>query len=380
MVNTLFQRVCKKSAGLEVIKRLLEETGNPHLTFPTVHVAGTNGKGQTSVKIAKALEKGGYKVGLYTSPHIVNMEERISINGVLIPRETALNYFYDLEQLIGKHQLEPIFFDCITWMGFCYFARENVDIAVIEAGLGGILDQTNVIQPCLSIITSIGIDHVDYLGDTKEKIAEKKAGIIKLHTPVVLGPKALIPVFVARATHLKAPIHLVKEESPLYEQENTFVAKRALQVLSKQFPVSEEAIEEGIKQNLPCRFERRGKGIYDVAHNPAAFARLKEALEWTYPHQTFHFVIGINRNKDIKQCLMEIEPLARHIHFVSSDHCESATPEKLGDILKTFSACPFSVEETIEAGVKCAKTATEEENIFVVCGSFYIMAQALRKH
>jgi len=365
-LQELFSRRTKKRSNLFIMTKLLKALGNPHLAYPTIHIAGTNGKGSVAAKIAAAFTASGYKTGLYTSPHLFFYEERITIDGKKIPQETVLKYDQDLPK-----DLDPNFFECTTCFAFRYFAEQNVDIAIIEAGLGGMLDSTNVIHPILSVITSIGMDHSEILGDSLEKIAADKAGIIKRKVPVILGPRAAFKPIFARAEKLKAPLTLVDDG-----QDNQEIAKSVLDALSKQFQFSSEAVESGLKCSLPCRFERRGNMILDVAHNPDGFARLKTSLERKYPHQKFYFVIGMNKNKDHKSCLMQIADIARHIYFVQADHPDSTQREKLAKALQGLSDCSYSCEKTVEEGIEKAKAATLENEILVICGSFYLMPKA----
>jgi len=376
-IEDLFRRRPKKQQLQSDAWRLLKEWGNPQQAYPIVHIAGTNGKGQIASKIAFALQQGGYKVGLFTSPHLFNFEERITINEWTIPREKVVDYDAELVDLAQQLELDPNFFEYATCMGFRYFKEEQVDIAVIEAGLGGLHDSTNVVEPILSIITSISFDHEEYLGYSLEEIAAHKAGIIKPNTPVVLGPHAqLLPMF-QQGKAVDAPIHCVECKSCFYDTENQAVAKEALSILSKRFPMNEECVKKGLKYMLPCRFDKRGNVIYDVAHNPDGFSHLMSGLKYLFPHQKFRFVVGMVAFKDLKGCLEKIKDEVEHIHFVSAKRENSASPEELGHVFQSISSAPFSVERSIEEGMKKAKAATPKDQILVVCGSFYIMADAI---
>jgi dihydrofolate synthase/folylpolyglutamate synthase len=358
MIKTLFSRVAMRRTDLSVIETLLEKWQSPQHSFPSIHVAGTNGKGSVSRKIAAALQSAGYRVGLYVSPHLVDYEERITINGKKIPKEKVMQYYARIDDSA------PNFFECSTCFCFQYFKEQEVDIAVIEAGMGGKLDATNVITPILSIITSISFDHTEYLGDTLDKIAAQKAGIIKRNIPVVLGPRVKFKPIFDRAKEMDAQVTVVNEISPYYEVENNAVAREALELLN----IAEEDIEIGLQARMPCRFERRGNFIYDVAHNPDGFTRLCEAL----PDQTFHFIIGISRRKDIKGCLQAIEHKIKHVHFVSSGREDAATVQELGAIFKSISNRPYSLESDIQTAIE-----NVPNELSVICGSFYIMAEAL---
>lgn len=374
-LTALFSRLPKKCQNNLLMQELLKLYGNPHLTYPTIHVGGTNGKGQVATKIARALEYAGYRVGLYTSPHLIDYAERITINGKKIPHETVVEYDFVMRNLIKKERIDPNFFECTTCYGFRYFQEQNVDIAVIEVGLGGLYDATNVIQPLLSVITSIDFDHMEYLGRTLEDIAYQKAGIIKEHTSLVLGPTAQLLPILETAKKKYAPVHFVKGTYDFYEKENTAIAKIALSLLP--FALPQKAIEKGIASTLSCRFERRGEEVFDVAHNPAGFIQLKNALTYFYPEKKFRFVIGMNQRKDFKQSLQHIENIATHIHFVQADDWQSASVHELADALQSISQTSFDCESSITSGMMHARALKKKEEILVICGSFYIMLDAL---
>lgn len=311
------------------MKRADERLGSPHEKFKTIHVAGTNGKGSVCMKTASVLEQTGLKVGLYTSPHLWDFTERIQINGVKIPKRSA-------EALLDKivHP-ELSFFDCLTLMAFLYFAEEKVDVAVIEAGLGGRFDATNVISPILSVITSIGLDHMAILGDTLEEIAQEKAGIIKPGVPLVVGPSA--------ARFFPSAVHVAHE--PFYELENQSIAKRALQEIG----VFET---RGLEKNPPCRFEQRGGLLFDVAHNPQAFERLAQGLQFHFPGKKFPFYLAFSKDKDWRSCVEVIKPFATSIQMI-----EGTSPRLKKDYPGFEKVRPSDVKEG------------------VVAGSFYIIAE-----
>ena len=269
--------------------------GYSHRQFKTIHVAGTNGKGSVCTKIAAVLQNQGYKVGLYTSPHITTFRERIRINGEMIPEAAA-------EEILSQvYDANLSFFDVLTALAFVYFSAEKVDYAVIEVGLGGRLDATNVIQPILTIITSIGHDHTALLGNTLEEIAREKGGIIKPGAPLITGASA--------APFFPEAIHVRPE--PYYELENRSIAHRALIELGIQS-------EKGLEAMPPCRFQQVGDLLFDVAHNPPAFVRLIEALQYHYPNRKFPFYLAFSQDKDWKTCVEIVAPHALDIAFISS--------------------------------------------------------------
>lgn len=367
VTQELFRRKPKtREDNCEQMLRLLEKYGNPHENFPVIHVAGTNGKGQVSVKIARALQEAGLRVGLYTSPHLYDYCERIMINGQKIPEQTVVRYFEELEGA-------PHFFNSTTVFAMRYFHEEHVDVAVLETGLGGTFDATNVVTPLISVITSVSFDHLEHLGQSLDSIAEQKAGIIKPNTPVVVGPNAkFLPIF-KKAEELSAPLHIIEKRSCFYDTENQLIANEALDLLKNHFAIEDVHIKKGLECSLPCRFEKRKNVIYDVAHNPDGFAKLSNALGHHYPYRKFRFVIGMSKRKDLKACLREIEQKASFVHFVMAKEPDVATPKELAEIFMKISSCPYSIEEEITTGVEKAKAATSKKDILVICGSFYIM-------
>jgi dihydrofolate synthase/folylpolyglutamate synthase len=271
--------------------------GFPHRRFRSIHVGGTNGKGSVATKIASVLQSKGNRVGLYTSPHISTYRERIRINGDMIPEsfaETTLPNIYD-------PSLSP--FDLLTALAFLYFAANQVDYAVIEVGLGGRFDATNVIEPILTVITSIGLEHTAILGGTLEKIAFEKGGIVKPPAPLIVGASAA--PFFPNAIHVEA--------HPFFELENRAIAKRALQELGIHS-------YEGLEVRPPCRFQQVGDLILDVAHNPQAFDGLFRALQSHFPGKKFPFFLGFSKDKDWEACVEIIRPLASEITFLKTEN------------------------------------------------------------
>ena len=279
VIEELFTRRTTAQDRDNPLLEILEQWGNPQEKFSVVHIAGTNGKGSVAMKIAKALQKGGVSVGLFTSPHLIDFEERIVVNDEQISQPEVIAYSEKLNKLIKKHGWEPHFFDCCFAFALRHFAEQKVEIAIIEAGIGGAEDATNIVTPELTIITTIGLDHAEYLGETIEEVASHKAGIIKKDVPVVVGPRAQLPPVFQRAEAVGAPMHIVKTLSPLCELENRAIAKRALELLFSKFPINSQAVNFGIEFRPSCRFEKRGNVSYDVAHNPDGFGSLAKMLK-----------------------------------------------------------------------------------------------------
>lgn len=345
--------------------------GNPDQLFSSIHITGTNGKGSVSLKIAKALEFSGFKTGLYTSPHLSSFRERIQINGEMISNDDFLRYLGSVFHLVDQLQISLTFFEVTTFVAFLYFAEAKVDYAVIEVGLGGRLDTTNMIKPILSVITSIGWDHTHILGDSLEQIAFEKAGIIKEGIPVVVGPKADFEVIHQVAKDRNAPLLKTPPSlHPFYDFENQQTAKKALLLL----PVDQKAINKGLEYRPPCRFEKIPKQnvILDVAHNPSAFQKLTSALQFYYPGRPYRFFIAFSADKDIPGCLKEIIPFAKHIHIVTTSHARLGAVTRIEDHLKEMGFHAFSSSHDLEEELE---KAMNEEDLLVVTGSFFIMGE-----
>jgi dihydrofolate synthase/folylpolyglutamate synthase len=346
--------------GLERIEVIDAVMGHPSRQFASVHVAGTNGKGSVTTKIARALQENGKKVGLYTSPHIHSYHERIQINGKPITNEQADRI---LKKILTSTDIRPSYFELLTLLAFCYFAEEKVDFAVIEAGMGGRWDATNVIFPVLSVITSIDYDHTFYLGDTLDAIAYEKAGIIKPGVPVLLGPHAQPEyVFEKEADKVKSPLFQINGNFCHYEEENQAIAKKALYLLP--FPLEKKSIDIGLATVPPCRFEIVSKDptvVLDVAHKPGGLRRLFERMHYTFPEKKVRVVAGFSADKDIEAAIETIKQRSSALHLTYTDHFRLL---QIGEPLESL----FE---------KAYLEAKKNEEILVVCGTFFIMHQAL---
>lgn len=369
--SKLFTKGNAKS-DLSTMQSLAKKMSHPERAFRTIHIAGTNGKGSISTKIAKTLEFSGYKVGLYTSPHLESMQERFLVQGMLIPKEAFCKKAMQLMEL-ARTENSVTFFEIMTLLGFDYFRDEKVDVAVIEAGVGGRLDATNIIEPVLSVITSISWDHMDILGATLEEIALQKAGIIKPNTPIVLGPRARFSEIYESAKAMNAPLFEVLEEHAFYDVENTAVARLGLEQLTSQFNISEEAIEKGLRVRPPCRFEEQGGAIFDVAHNCDGFKKLVEALDYHFPGQPFQMVVGLVKDKDLEGILSLLTAHAECIHLVQALVPRAAPVKMLSEILDRLGYQNYIAHSSVCEGINQAKKIKRK---IVVCGSFYIMSEA----
>lgn len=372
-LQRLYDLTLQKNRERDLKNALLfrKALGSPDLLFPSIHVAGTNGKGSVSLKIAKALEFSGYKTGLYTSPHLSSFRERIQVNGKAISKQDFLRYLHYLFHAIDELKISLTFFEITTFVAFLYFAELEVDYAVIEVGLGGRLDTTNMIKPILSVITSIGWDHTHILGSTLEQIAFEKAGIIKEGVPVVIGPKSDFEAIQKIAKERNAPLFKTSpSEHPFYDFENQETAKKALSLL----PADQKAILKAMESRPSCRFEKipNKNVILDVAHNPSAFQKLIAALQFYYPGTTYRFFIALSADKDIPGCLREIIPFAKHIHLATTNHARLGPIGMIEAHLLEMGFHAFSSSQTLEE--ELAK-AMKQEDLLVVTGSFFIMGE-----
>lgn len=318
----MYQQVGSKAYKVDLsnIKNLAAHLGEPQKKFKTIHVAGTNGKGSVSHMLASILQESGYKVGLYTSPHLKDFRERIRVNGKKIEKKAVIDFIASKKAFFESHQLS--FFEMTVGMAFQYFADEMVDLAVIEVGLGGRLDSTNIILPELSVITNIGLDHTSILGNTLEAIAAEKGGIIKKNTPVVIGEyqPETFPVFKRKAEELKAPFYLAEDyagelyETDLkgaYQQKNVRTVLMSVKVLrSEKWNLPDEAVLQGLKKvvaNTGLRgrwdvLKEAPKVICDTAHNKEGLIyTMKQLQEENY--QNLFLVIGVVNDKDLDSVL-----------------------------------------------------------------------------
>jgi dihydrofolate synthase/folylpolyglutamate synthase len=357
--------------GLENVLKLNQLLGNPASAFRSVHVAGTNGKGSVVTKVAKGLENKYSQVGLYTSPHISTFRERITINREMISEQDIERLLPPIFELANRLDIPATFFELTTLLALKYFAEKNVDFAVIETGLGGRQDATNILVPALSIITSIDYDHTDLLGYSLESIALEKAGIIKHGVPVILGPSAdIIPI----KEGCKAII--IKENFSNVESENRAIAHAAL----KHLNIPETAIKKALTTKLSCRRERinfqEKEVILDVAHNRAGLERLFQDL--AIPKEKLRVVFALSKTKDIKSCLNILHLKAKSIHLIDSPNGRCAAPVFLKDVLlaQGVDHNRLTLHDSIAHCMSSAfSKAAEEKQELLVCGTFFIMSE-----
>lgn len=398
--------------GLARIQKLLELLGNPEKVFETIHVAGTNGKGSVCAYTSNILTAAGYKTGLFTSPHLHSYTERIKINGVDIPREAVARYIEQFKplilQMVDEGYEHPTEFEVNTALAFKYFADEKVNIAVIEVGLGGAIDSTNVINPVVTAITNVSLDHTDYLGNSVEEIASVKAGIIKKGVPCITATKgSALQVISARCDNIQAPLIVIDQDINLIyfkeyitETEMTFkygekvlptvkisllgehqkfnvgVAVGIVQALrEKGFSISDEALLKGFNNTKwPARLEvlsREPLILLDAAHNAAGAQVLAKALEKILSQKAV-FVLGILADKERKRIISELMPYAEHVIVTKPN-----TP-RAGNWLEVYEVIngqkiSSEVEENI---IKAVEKARKYLRPVVITGSIYMVAEA----
>lgn len=366
---------------LQNVQSLQQLLGFPDRAFKIIHVAGTNGKGSVCTKIASVLEHAGYRVGLYTSPHLSCFRERIRINGMMIPEDAVKSILSTLFHIVEKEHIPATFFELTTFLAFLYFAKENADVAVLETGLGGRLDATNIVHPILSVITSISLDHVEILGSTREAITLEKAGIIKEKVPVIIGPHVPYDIIQKIAQEKESLCTQVKCHSTLFEEENNQIALTAINELAHLFHLNSHAIEIGLKAKQPCRFERVAGNpsiILDVAHNPNGIQHLFHMLNHAYPNQPIRLLFGLSKNKDLKECIKLIANQGKHFHLIEATNGRGAPIQDLYDQLLEFKVNPadvFTHHSILNAVQQAKEEASKFGEVLVICGSFFIMSQ-----
>ncbi len=387
--------------------KLCAALNNPQNSFKTIHVAGTNGKGSTSHMLASVLQSAGYKTGLYTSPHLKSFTERIRINGEEIHEQFVVNFVNQLEPLI--QELKPSFFEITVAMAFQYFANEQVDVAVIEVGMGGRLDSTNVITPEVSVITNIGYDHAEFLGDTLELIAIEKAGIIKSSVPVVISERqeSLLPVFekivqeknsplyfgdVYKATrknnrytvYHETDIFLDAIDIPLlgnYQLKNIPGVLMVLDALRNHgFEISKNQIRHGL-ENVIAQTRLKGRWqilsenpwvICDTGHNMEGIQIVVDQLI-AMPHQQLHVVMGVVKDKDIDS-ILKLWPAEAKYYF-----CEAEIPRALSADILCEKAAAVGLKGIVVKDVKealaAARANAQPEDLIFIGGSTFVVAE-----
>lgn len=390
----MFQRVGASAykADLNNTIELCNLLDNPQNTFKSIHIAGTNGKGSTSHMLASILQKAGYKVGLYTSPHLVDFRERIKINGEMISEQAVIEFVSTYQDKFEKINLS--FFEWTVGLAFDYFSKQKIDVAVVETGLGGRLDSTNIILPELSIITNIGKDHVQFLGDTLEKIAAEKAGIIKNNVPVVIGEtqKETEHVFISKARVSEAPIYFADKlinkvfDCDLkgnYQTKNIKTVLASIkQLQQKGYHITEQNVKEGLLNvvattGLMGRWQtlsEQPKVICDTGHNEAGIKEVVSQLA-TLNYKTLHVVFGTVNDKEIDSILALLPKNA--IYYF----CQAKIPRALDVTQLEEKAKLFGLKgdkhSSVEGAIRAAKNRATKDDLIFIGGSTFVVAEAI---
>jgi dihydrofolate synthase/folylpolyglutamate synthase len=390
--------------GLENTRKLAALAGNPQEKLRFIHVAGTNGKGSTCAMLESIYRAAGLRVGLFTSPHLVSFRERIQVNRQLIPESELIRLVEEIQPLLKQFPADNhlTLFEVVTVMALKFFAEQKCDLVIWETGLGGRLDATNIVTPLASVITNIAFDHQQWLGDTLEKIAFEKAGIIKNGIPVATAtdePTALA-VIKKIAQEKNAPLILVGQASSLswagkmpapllpgeHQKLNAALALATVEVLQKQIPVPEEKIREGLQNvNWPGRLQLiekadRQKILLDGAHNVASAKVLREALEKIFPAKERTLLLGVLQDKDWRKICEILSPLAAEIFLVPVASERSANPKELAEICRTTNPAAEilvcgSLKEALEKSG--SRRRSPHQDFIVVTGSLYLVGEAL---
>ncbi len=389
----MFQRIGKSAFKKDLTNTiaLCNILDNPHKKFTSIHIAGTNGKGSVSHLLASALQENGYKTGLYTSPHLKDFRERIKINGEIISENTVIDFVNKFKNEFEK--IKPSFFEWTVALAFYHFNNQKVDIAIIETGMGGRLDSTNVINPIISVITNIGYDHTEFLGDTLEKIAGEKAGIIKLNTPIVVGRKQneTTKVFVQKAKELKASLFFAQDmESPLlktdlqggYQKENLQTAFAALKIIQPEFNIDLDKALAGFTKvyantNFSGRWQtinNNPKTICDVGHNEEGIKWVLENLK-SEKFENLHFVLGMVSDKEHDKILNLLPKSARY-YFCKPNVPRGLDAEILISKAKNFNL-QGNVYKSVKSALKAAQSNAMQNDLVLVGGSTFVVAEAL---
>jgi len=422
----------KIKLGLENMRGFLASVGNPHQALKFVHIAGTNGKGSVASSLRAILSRAGYKTGLYTSPHLSSVRERFRIDGRFISEEAFARQASLIRAALGEKQIT--YFEFATAIALLWFAEEKVDLAILEVGMGGRLDATNVITPLVSVITNVSMDHEQYLGETLAAVAMEKAGIIKPRVPVVsgVGPDASLEVVARVCLEKEAPLYLlgrdfvVRDEpggtwgyqrvsgldyhglrcklAGAYQKGNAALALATLGLLPESFPVSPEAVREGLLAvSWPGRLEyfclgsedwelgKKNKStihktqsalgnvrryLLDGAHNPAGAESLREALLTGFPRERLILVWAAMADKDLAGTLGLVAPLAGAIIFTRPECERSALPEELAASLAEGERGKVRAAATVAEALGLAAGLAGPDDLICVAGSLYLVGAA----
>ncbi|MBN1436100.1 MAG: bifunctional folylpolyglutamate synthase/dihydrofolate synthase [Sedimentisphaerales bacterium] len=405
--------------SLDRMERLLDELGNPHKKLASVHIAGTKGKGSTCAMLAQMLESNGYKVGLYTSPHVMDLRERIQIDGEMIPESSLTRLVKKIAPVIKRMSDDPpTFFEILTAMAFVYFVAEKVDLAVVETGLGGRLDSTNVLNPEAIGITSISIDHHRQLGDTLAKIAKEKAGIFKAGVPAVsvLQDGETMGVLRRAASKSKTPLRFTGKDIdfscrfessrslgphnriclttpssrfehlpvPLLGEHQAVNCGLALSLLdclkSRGYEINDAQAIEGLSHTkLPGRMElisRDPRVLVDGAHNAASIRAMIQATGQHIPYDSMVVIMGCCSDKDVHGMLEQLQYGADKVIFTRVNSPRSVYPEDLAEIYTEICGKMCQTAANLDEALRIARPAVGHEDLICITGSFYLVGEA----
>ncbi len=404
--------LAKADFNLDRMRALMIELGIPQDQYPIIHVAGTKGKGSVSALCASALKAAGYRVGLYTSPHLLDYCERIQIGGESISHSGFIDLVGQIRSAVSKIP-KLTTFEITTALGFLYFAQQKVNAAVVEVGLGGRLDATNVVIPKVSVITSLSYDHMAVLGNTLAQIAREKAGIIKPGVPVVSAPQKeeALEVLMRIAKERNVPFTLIGRDvafrsishsldgqslelvdklrsstlnlqMPLlgvHQVENAATAYAALRTTGMNIP--DTTVQKGFEQvKWPARFEvvrRKPPVIFDSAHNQDSFARLRQALDDYFPNLPVYLIFGASEDKNIPGMFLEIKPKVRRLFVTKSAHPRALEAEKIQELARQADI-PNELAATVDVAVSRALEMSEKDGSIVLsAGSMFVTAEVM---
>jgi dihydrofolate synthase / folylpolyglutamate synthase len=394
--------------GLNRTETLLEKLGNPHRRLRCIHIAGTNGKGSTAAMLAATLKEQGYHVGLYTSPHLVRFTERFRICETEVEPERILEVFDQVRAVLDERE-PPTFFEVVTAVGLLYFAQENVDWAVVEVGLGGRLDATNVILPRACVITNISFDHQEFLGTALTSIAREKAGIIKESVPVICGARQPAVLGVVKTTCFKRHAALFRlgaefrvrqlSDSSFHYQgmqrswsglrlnldgahqlNNAAVALATLDVLAMngEIDLDDSSVYRGLQGvHWPARLEvlqQHPMILLDGAHNPQGAECLRDALKREFTYRRLHLVFGVMKDKDMRGILRRLLPIADTATFTRPRYERAADPEQLKELASAYIQEYYVVPEVASA-IQKARMLAEPDDLICITGSLYFAGE-----
>jgi dihydrofolate synthase/folylpolyglutamate synthase len=397
--------------GLENITRLLQALGDPHRDLKVIHVGGTNGKGSVSAMMASILQEEGYKVGLYTSPHLVSFTERIQINGAEITWAEVAEITDLLRRRVEEEHIPQLFtfFDFTTALAMYYFARRTVDVAILEVGLGGRLDSTNVVSPLITVITNVSRDHLNILGERIEDIAREKAGIVKQGIPMISGvtQSEVREILEQECQKKQAPLRLLGRDfwgeqiapgififhghfwrledirlglAGAFQITNATIALGTLEALQEAgYGVGEKSIYTGLaKVQWPGRLElipSAPRILLDGAHNPDAARILKVCLEEEFDYRRLYMVMGVMEDKEAEVILSELAPLAAMLVASRPHNPRAISAPQLAEIARNYCR-EVAVIEDVGQGVAYAQERAQKDDLIVVTGSLYTVGEA----